>query len=359
MKCIQKSCQRNKNINDVNGLCNVCNDVVKDTTKRLEDKKVNKVPRKKVEVDFAKMVKMHEKLARGESIDPAVISSLVLGGVINILVQHDMIEDLEAKLKELEQENKTNKIRIESLEHWMNKQSLETLELDKKLEALDADGIVVKENYELSDMKKKVISLEVDLLSMKSQNLKGKTQQNSERRSEQVLVEAKKSCQFCASTFQKNCDLEKHVKEEHESAEMDYKCDICNKEFYLEWRWKKHAVIHAGNVKYCHYYNNGKACPYEEIGCMFLHMESQMCPFKPCKNRMCEFQHEKQIETMEEESDDESEDAAEKSPINGKQCHLCNTILNQEENLVDHMETDHREYYNGMMEATAEMSSRS
>ena len=36
------------------------------------------------------MVKMHEKLSRGEATDPAVVSSLVLGGVINILVQHDL-----------------------------------------------------------------------------------------------------------------------------------------------------------------------------------------------------------------------------------------------------------------------------
>ena len=168
MKCLQKSCQRTKNINNENGLCNVCNDVVKDTTKRLEDIKANKVPPKKVEIDFVKMVKIHDKLSRGEAIDPAAVSNLVLGGIINILVQHDMIDHLEAKLIELEQENKTSKVRIESLEHWMSKQASEILELDKKLETFDADGIVVKENNELSDMKKKLISIEVDILSFKT-----------------------------------------------------------------------------------------------------------------------------------------------------------------------------------------------
>ena len=58
MKCLQKSCQRNKNINVGNGLCNVCSEVVKDTTKRLDIKKATKVT-KRVEVDFAEMVKMH------------------------------------------------------------------------------------------------------------------------------------------------------------------------------------------------------------------------------------------------------------------------------------------------------------
>ena len=62
------------------------NDVVQDTTKRLEDKKANKVLPKKVEIDFVKMVKIHDKLSRGEPIDSATVSNLVLGGIINILV---------------------------------------------------------------------------------------------------------------------------------------------------------------------------------------------------------------------------------------------------------------------------------
>ena len=97
MKCLQKSCQRTKNINNENGLCNVCNDVVKDTTKRLEDIKANKVPPKKVEIDFVKMVKIHDKLSRGETIDPAV-SNLVLGGIINILVQFKVLKVQHAEL---------------------------------------------------------------------------------------------------------------------------------------------------------------------------------------------------------------------------------------------------------------------
>ena len=75
MKCLQ-SCRRTKNIKVENGLYNVCNDNVKDTTKRLEDKKA----------------------------------------IINILVQHEMIEILK-------QENKTSKVRIDSFEQWLNKQS--------------------------------------------------------------------------------------------------------------------------------------------------------------------------------------------------------------------------------------------
>ena len=53
--CLQKSCQRNKNINVQTGLCNVCDEVVKDTTERFKDKNAKKVATKKV--DFAGMVK--------------------------------------------------------------------------------------------------------------------------------------------------------------------------------------------------------------------------------------------------------------------------------------------------------------
>ena len=87
MKFLQKSCQRNKNINVENGLWNVCSEVIKDTTKRIDNKKATKVT-KRVEEDFAEIVKMHEKLSSGENIDPAAVSGLVLGGIINIPVQH-------------------------------------------------------------------------------------------------------------------------------------------------------------------------------------------------------------------------------------------------------------------------------
>ena len=60
--------------------------------------------------------------------------------------------------------------------------------------------------------------------------------------------------------------------------------------------------------------------------------------------------------TLDEEIDDASKDAVEQTPIYRKQCHLCHTFLNPEDNLVDHMEANHREYFDGMMEATAEMS---
>ena len=46
------------------------------------------------------------------------------------------------------------------------------------------------------------------------------------------------------------------------------------------------------NVTFCHYFNNHKPCPYDEIGCMYSHEQSEACRFqKLCKNKLCQFQH--------------------------------------------------------------------
>ena len=46
------------------------------------------------------------------------------------------------------------------------------------------------------------------------------------------------------------------------------------------------------DIKFCHYFNNKKDCPYEEIGCMFKHAKSDNCWFKEhCKNKLCQYAH--------------------------------------------------------------------
>jgi hypothetical protein len=79
----------------------------------------------KLVLDMNLMIGAHEKLSRGVSIDPTVVSSLLLSGVINIINQHDDLEHLETKVKSLEMSSKTNQFRIESLESWVLKQDEE------------------------------------------------------------------------------------------------------------------------------------------------------------------------------------------------------------------------------------------
>ena len=56
-------------------------------------------------------------------------------------------------------------------------------------------------------------------------------------------------------------------------------------------------------TKKCHYFNNAKTCPYEEVGCMFLHESSETCYLsKNCKNKLCPYQHHSAI--IEDEAKD-------------------------------------------------------
>ena len=39
-----------------------------------------------------------------------------------------------------------------------------------------------------------------------------------------------------------------------------------------KWRLRKHVRIHLNKfTKICHYFKTGKHCPFEELGCKFLH----------------------------------------------------------------------------------------
>jgi hypothetical protein len=96
MKCLQKSCQRNKHIDVRSGLCNVCQEVVKDTTEKF--KEVSKMNPKKVEVDFAEMVKMHHKLSKGQVNDPTAVSGLILGVSLTYLLSMTKLRILSLSL---------------------------------------------------------------------------------------------------------------------------------------------------------------------------------------------------------------------------------------------------------------------
>ena len=69
------------------------------------------------------MKETHNKLAKGIIVDQNVVSNLILAVVLNILHQHDTIEEIEKSVTTSELQNLSNKLRIESLENWVLKQS--------------------------------------------------------------------------------------------------------------------------------------------------------------------------------------------------------------------------------------------
>ena len=98
-------------------------------------------------------------------------------------------------------------------------------------------------------------------------------------------------CKDCDSKFDEMWKLENHLKS-HQKIK-DNKCNKCEKTFYTEWRLKKHKAMHENeSVRKCHYFNNDKPCPFDEIGCMFLHVRSSRCYFSSkCTRKLCPYFH--------------------------------------------------------------------
>ena len=124
-------------------------------------------------------------------------------------------------------------------------------------------------------------------------------------------------CTSCSETFEKNCNLEMHIKQNHVSEET-FRCDVCEKDFSLKWRMIKHQEIHSNqSTRKCHYFNNDKCCPFEEIGCMFNHSYSGNCFFgMKCRKVLCPFQHKRtDEEDVENVKNDDHTHTNELEPI--------------------------------------------
>ena len=288
--------------------------------------------------------------SKGVNIDTKDVNVLVLGGIINIISQHDALQDLEDRIKVVEHNDVTNRTRIESLENWVGSQGDVIKELSEKLATMDLNGVIIEESNTIKALRERIVDLEIDKRTASSVTTakNSKTIDTNLKESGNRKPKSAK-CEECGKEFSRNCDFENHL-EEHET-EKSYGCDQCGKSFFLEWRLKKHENVHKGNTKHCHYFNNGKPCPFFSIGCMFLHEKSGKCKFSVCKNSMCQFEHLKidigdnsksdneaesinnQIVEEVNNSNDESsnhETAADTTDeidtIEEYECHLCNSV---------------------------------
>ena len=99
-------------------------------------------------------------------------------------------------------------------------------------------------------------------------------------------------CDHCDQIFDKQSDLENHMTDI--GIQGNHKCNQCESIFITDWRLKKHEKIHSTTKKRrnCHYFNSGKSCPFEKLGCKFKHIYSEPCNFgQSCKFTMCQFKH--------------------------------------------------------------------
>ena len=140
---------------------------------------------------------------------------------------------------------------------------------------------------------------------------------------------------------------------DHET-EKKFKCDTCGKLFHLKWRLNKHEENHREtNVKHCHYFTNKEPCTYDAIGCKFQHVPSKVCRMDDCQDLLCPFIH-KNVINDEEDSGVMEEETQEE--LNENQCHLCRMQLLTKDYVYKHVQVNHEEYFNGMMEVAARMS---
>ena len=87
---------------------------------------------------------------------------------------------------------------------------------------------------------------------------------------------------------------------------------------------------------------------------MYKHALAGKCKLLVCINKLCQFEHKDEIEINEDESIVDDNEADEQS-LNGNKCHLCMEQMNSKDDLYNHMERYHAEFYNGIMEAARSM----
>ena len=168
-------------------------------------------------------------------------------------ILHDLVKKIDGKLEEFEKTIEESLAKIRAMEEERKQSAPRTyncFKCPKKFET------------------KKTLSLHIKTNHPKTQN-----------------------CYICNETFDECWKLEKHMRSHNEVQK--YNCDICEKSFCIKWRLKRHMAIHGNTrTKTCHYFNNGKECPFSEIGCMSLHELSEECKLgSRCERKLCQFQH--------------------------------------------------------------------
>ena len=98
------------------------------------------------------------------------------------------------------------------------------------------------------------------------------------------------SCHQCDRKFAMNCDLETHLVSEHGQSK-NYMCQLCDMSFILEWRLQKHVEGHSKR-RTCYYFNNDEDCPFQKVGCKFLHKTANKCKYADyCTRTKCQYRH--------------------------------------------------------------------
>ena len=240
-----------------------------------------KVKKKSVKELNAEFELLEERVMKLE----VIIASQVLTASVDPGKVQEKLNGIEEALKSYDKklEEKTASEDQGKVQEKLNGIEEALKSYDKKIGDLDRELLQARQdnNIEKGKDSKKINGDICDKIVKVKPNLKEHTRSMHPKTYE---------CEICDETFMESWKMEEHL--EHHGNERPFKCSICNKGFYMKWRMEKHTSDHRADVKFCHYFNNGKPCPYEKVGCKFKHETAPECRFNlKCTFKLCQFTH--------------------------------------------------------------------
>ena len=218
------------------------------------------------------------------------------------------VEELNAKFEKLERKIVEHEARLDVNEHYVSetedKINTKSKELEDKV-VLFNNEMVAETKTDRNNHEKEIISLRKQLESVSTKIVKiDKDIVILDEQSKKVNESMKKvtlkpkhkehqlTCDHCDEKFQSHNSLEMHLENLHMTKQ--FKCNKCEILFHTKWRLIKHNQIHQATTKKrnCHYFNAGQNCPFERLGCKFVHQYSENCKLGlNCRFHMCHFKH--------------------------------------------------------------------
>ena len=179
--------------------------------------------------------------------------------------------------------------------------------LNSKIENFIQKYTKLETKYEKCATRKKKASFVCSICGEEMENVE-ELKKHKEKHNE--FCKGDYQCEDCEKYFKDDDQLETHMRKVHRK----YECDECDKVFKNDGILIKHKeAVHEDIELYCHYYNNGKECPFEDA-CIFLHDESETCKYgKGCERVLCMYKHE--VSDDSDNEDDEGDESGDEENL--------------------------------------------
>ena len=222
------------------------------------------------------------------------------------------IEQLVTKVENFEKKITEHEARLDVNEHYIGETEEKIQRNSKELEArvifLDNERVAKCKNdhkqeetlrqreilslrEELDKVSNKIIKIDKDIILLDEQSKK--VSENVKKVTpKRKIKECQVECDHCDEKFDSHSSIEMHLK--NLNVTKQFKCSECEMSLHTKWRLNKHKKMHqsSSKIRKCHFFNSGKICPFEQLGCKFKHEYSDKCKFgEKCTFHMCHFKH--------------------------------------------------------------------